>query len=460
MVGSSLTAPSMAAPSWKDVRFQIGSDRNVRTATYDPRTGRIFVLTRLPFQTTPGLAAFAPGRSKPIWKRTFAHVPDAYGDGMSFGHDLLVVPKRNLVYVGGGYMGGTGAGPFKSAGWLYAFDTRTGKRVWSHTDRTVAGMGSIYDNLEKGPRGSVVALQSQLKSGPDNSSGSYAIEAASFDQRGRQRWRWVDKPRGLVSDSVTARGLMVVVGETYIEGWARGYRLAIDMRTGRPAWRKVGSDPYEFFDTVTAIPTGETLYVAGSHHGVEEGSEATLGAFKTASGRFSWKRRIYPPTPTVPGDVSYYSTSAVTSTRQGPCVTGDWDGRRAVTYEAILPDDGFIACYSAHGKRRWIDRSTAGQGRVLETAGRRLLWMGRQEINRNDNEYSEEAVRFEIRSLDNGTVQNSSERLSTTDSWEPSQPLLAFRRADKFHFALATATAYDGEGNHAAFDGFMSRTSR
>ena len=461
LLGLIVADPSEGATRWRDVRLQIGSERNVRTATYDPETGRIFVLTRLPFQTTPQLAAFAPGRSKPIWKRTFAVASGEYSDGMSYASDVIVRPKHHLVYVGGGYLDGTGAGPFTSAGYIYAFDTRTGRKIWSRTENSSSGMGATYDHLEGGPNGSVIGLQYQFKSGPDNNTGSYSIEVRSFDRRGRQQWRWIDKRRAFASDLVTTRGgLLVLVGEAYLEGWARDYRLAIEIRSGRIKWKRLSSDPWEFSNAITSSPRGRALYIAGNHQ-TDDGSRATLGAVNPETGHFLWRRNIEAPPPLIDGELSYYSASAVSSTKRGPCVTGEWEGRRALTYEPILPDDGFIACYSPKGRRRWIDRSANGQGRVVQAFGRRLLWMGRQEISRdNTTGDSEEAVRFEIRKLSDGTIRHSSYRSSITDDWEPSKPLLVMHRRDKFHFVVATATAHDNEGNVISPDGLLDRSFR
>lgn len=86
--------------------------------------------------------------------------------------------------------------------------------------------------------------------------------------------------------------------------------------------------------------------------------------------------------------------------------------------------------------------------------------MGRQEISRNTTGESEEAVRFEIRKLVDGSIRHSSYRSSITADWEPSKPLLVLRRRDKFHFVVATATAYDNEGSVVSPDGLLDRSFR
>ncbi len=438
LIGSTHAPPAEASTRWRDVYFDVGDERYGSVAAYDRGTQRILVLTRIPFGRVPQIASYAPGRSEPVWTRTFASVPNS-SQTSSYASDLLVVPERHLVYVAGGYLSGWGSGPFTTAGYLYAFDTRTGKQLWSRSEASSPGMGSIYDHLANGPDGSVLAVSLEFVRGPHNSSGSYALEVSRFGRGGRKLWRWTDSRRGLADDVTETRtGLFVLIGETYVDGYARAYRLALNKYSGRLEWRHVSSDPWSYVQALSASKSGRMLYVAGSHD-TDDGSQATIRAVAAETGRVRWTRRISAPEPLLPGDLSYYASTAVTTTRTGPCLTGEWEGRRVMTYEPLLPDDGFIACYSPKGTRRWLDRSTAAQGRVLEAAGRRLLWIGHQAASRAGST-SEEVLRFAIRSLGNGSILHSSERRQTTNTWEPSDPLLATRHRSMIHFVVATSS--------------------
>lgn len=456
-LSSALNAPDVdASTRWRDVNLEIPGGR---AAAYDPQTGRIIILTPVPLQERAEIAAFRPGVATPVWRRSFAPAPAHWKYGSSYASAVLVAPKDHLVYVGGGYSGGTASGSYTSAGYIYAFDTRTGQKVWSHKDRPSSGTGGIYDHLVKGPSRSVIAVEREFMGGQP-SSGSYATEVASFGPRGRQRWRWIDRRRGLVDDVTTTRGgLIVLIGETYVNGYARAYRVALD-GNGRVSWRHVGSDPWEYFYAIATSHRNRTLYVAGGQ-GTDRGSDATVTALNSANGRIRWRRLIEAPSPELPGDLSYFASSAVTATKRGPCLTGEWEGRRAVTYQPILPDNGFITCYSQTGRRRWIDSSTDAPGGVLQRSGRLLLWIGRQEVSRTEtNNNSQEVVRFAIRSLASGVVRHSSERFATTDTWRPSGPLLAIRKNGTFHFIVRTAPEYDTNGDETSPGGVLDRIFR
>ncbi len=451
------TGPAEASTQWRDVQLKIVPGGSAFAAAYDLATGRIISLTRDPYQDRQVLAAYVPGRSRPVWQRAFAPGLDRWVHGSSYAGALVVAPKHHRAYVGGGYHDGTGSGPFKSAGFLYAFDTRTGEKVWSHTDRPSPGMGGIYNHLAKGPRGSVIAVQRHLVDTAHSSSGSYATEVARFDRRGRPVWRWIDNRRGFASDlAITRKGLVVLLGETYVNGYARDYRLALNSKNGRLSWRRVTSDPWEYFDTIAWSNQERTLYVGGGQ-GTDQGSHATVSAVNPSNGRIRWRRQIEAPAQ-LPGELSYFASSEIVATRRGPCLTGKWEGRRAVTYQPILPDDGFITCYSVTGKQRWIDKSAGAQGRVLEVAGHRLLWMGRQEVSRTPTGgNSEEVVRFATRSVADGSVRHSSQRSSTTHAWIPSRPLAAFSKKGKLHFVVATAPTYDANGDETTPAGLLDR---
>lgn len=434
------------------------AERYASAAAFDGATGRAFVVTPNPFQTSVQILAYEAGRSTPVWSRTFAAVSDESVNATSYASAILVAPKRHRVYVGGGYIDGTGSGPFTSAGYVFAFDTRTGAEVWSHTDLLQAGMGGHYNHLADGPGGSVIAVERELLTGePHNSAGSYVTEVASFDEAGRERWRWTDTRTGLMKDVTTTKtGVLAVVGETYVEGWAHGYAFALDDESGRLAWRQVFS-PMEWLHGLAASPAGHNLYVAGSTTR-DDGSDAALRALSTQTGETRWTRRLEPPAPGVPGDLSYYGASRVVAGSTGPCVTGGWAGRRAVTYDPILPDDGFVACYSPAGRRIWVDRHTGAPGRVLVAAGRRLLWAGRGEASRDRS--SQEVLRFAIRSLDDGTVRNSSQFEYRTATYDASKPLLAFAYGDAVHFVVATTHERNTDGSIKGPPGLFDRIFR
>jgi outer membrane protein assembly factor BamB len=343
------------------------------------------------------------------------------GETTSAPSDLLVAPQRHLVYVGGSYLSGMGSGPFRSSPYLYAFDTRTGEVVWSETGPEEPGMSADYRHLATGPNGSLIAVQTELVGEQHNTSDSYAAEVVSFDASGRVRWRWTDDHAAHLYEVARAGDVFTLVGESYPDGWARTYMVGLDVSTGAFEWRDVSSDGTQHLLNVSVSRDDRTLYLGGVD-GHETGSRAMLRAVSADTGDARWTRWYGKPVGNPEtDDLVYDAVTRVVTTRTGPCITGAHDGRRAGSFEPVLPDDGFVGCYSPRGKRLWLDGEAGGHGRVLVAAGGRLLWAGRQEVSRAES--SEEILRFAIRSLADGRIRHSSSKTFRAPNYDSSDPL-------------------------------------
>ncbi|HYO61483.1 MAG TPA: PQQ-binding-like beta-propeller repeat protein [Actinomycetota bacterium] len=445
LIPGALAAPGRADESWTDVRLSMEASRYATAAAFDPETERILVVMGDPFQTNVQLAAYEPGEADPVWRRTFAASREGEGFPASYAGALLVMPARHRVYVGGGHISGSGSGPFESAGYVYAFDTRTGENLWRQVDPVERGMAAGYDHLAPAPDGSVIAVTSELVGQPDNRSGSYAAEVVSLDGAGREQWRWADSRVAYVRDTaVTNAGLFVFIGETYVDDWARPYRVALDASDGSPRWRHAMSDGTQHLIAISPGPTGRSLYLAGidSH---ETGGQAMMRALSASTGRFTWKRLHGAPVGDPgTGERIYDGAGQVVATRSGPCFAGSHVRQRA-DFSLVLPDDGFVACYSPRGRLRWIDESTGAPDRLLRVAGGRLLWAGRQERSRGES--SEETLRFAVRSLSDGVVHAASSFEYRGPNYDASDPLLAFEHEGAVHFVNAMADERREDGS-------------
>lgn len=430
------THPAAAAPEWHDVQLATDPERWVGAAEWDPVTGRIFATVIDPGQRNPQLVAYRPGVAEPVWTRTFAPLGEGDGVTTSAPSDLFVAPRRHRVYVGGGYLSGVWAGPFTSKPYLYAFDTRTGDVVWSVTEPEEQGMNAAYRELALGPRGSVIGVQGELIPGEQhNTSGSYTPEVVSFGPAGGVRWRWAGKRGTLVYEVARAGGVFVFVGEVYPDGWARSYLVGLDSARGKLEWRRALPDATQHLLTMSVSRDARTLYLGGID-GHETGGQAMLSAVSAATGRARWTQWHGTPVGNPETDGSVYDVvNRVVTTSTGPCITGSHDERRNGEFEPILPDDGFVGCYSPAGERLWMDVRAGGHGRVLVAAGERLLWIGRQEASRTES--SEEIIRFAVRALADGTVVHTSTKDYRTADWDRSDPLLAFEQGAETHFLTA-----------------------
>lgn len=431
------TTPAQASTHWQDTTLSTLQDGAWPAAVFDPVTGCFLTLVVGGYSLE--LRSYKPDHRRPMWTVNFADAGRLVTEGA---RPLLVSPEDHRVYVGGGYLDGqTDNGT--SAGFVYAFDTRTGKTVWSHTDITRPGMGGLYDRLTRGTDGSVIAFESILRSGAMNSSDSYSIAATAFGPAGGQRWRWTDDRRGpLAAATTTSTGLVALAAETYnSSGWARAYFLGLDAATGSLRWRHVLADHAEGFTSVTSAADGRAVYITGyatndaaGHHG---GSRATLHALSPKTGKIRWTKYVG----ALGSDKSYDMSNLVIATPSGPCITGSHEGSQPVTYTPILPDNGFVACYKSTGSLRWRDLDTQAGGRALVVDHRHLLFVGRQETARAN--YSREVVRFQIRSLADGAVLHSSSRSSTCYVYSPSGPLAVTRVGNAVHFLTSIGPVPD-----------------
>ena len=448
--------PAHSAHGWTEVELENGQWGPGAT-TFDPETGRLFMVYLHDDQIQLVLAAYEPGESTPVWRRNFSPSPCPSYE-CSFGADaLLVVPGRDTVYVSGGLRHGLlGQGEVSSSGYVYAFDTRTGRQLWSHAERLKRGAGGRFTHLVKGPNGSVIAVARKYIGGEDNQSASYAPRAAAFGRSGEVRWRWADREPGVTNDVTTAGGRVVMVGDTYIDGWAKGHRIALDASNGSLAWRRLNLEHVEYFYSVAGSRDGRTVYIGGEDRGRFDedqiGYEAALQAVSMADGRITWTQRVGEPRT----EEEYYFPRDVVATSEGPCFTGGHIEHMPITFNKIYPDDGFIACYSPRGRSLWIDEEAGGQGQVLAASGTRLLWMGHQETSTDLQGNSKEVVRFEVRSLRDGSVAHSSTREDTHPGWTPTQPLFAFRHSGGIHFVYRPAPKRREDGT-TEFGGITDR---
>lgn len=439
-------APAEASARWRDVEPDLAGDEEAQVSAFDVRNGRVIVVSPDLTESHLTVSAYPAGRTTPKWTRNFARSPGqlpewSYGAGA-----VVVVPRRNIFYVSGGFRHGQmGAGSVSSAGFVYAFDSRTGRRLWSHTDVLRPGAGGYYSHVAKGANGSVVAIRRKYIEGPDNYTDSYSPQAVAFGPSGRVRWRWTDEGRGITTEVASSGDRFIMVGDTYIEGWAKGHRIALDASTGKQTWRHLNLDHVEYYYSVAAGKRGQ-IYVAGEYRGnfTEEhvGYRAALHSVSSTTGRIRWTRRIGRPE----HEQDYYFPHHVISTREGPCVTGGHVTQMPVIYDKVYPDDGFIGCYSTRGSLQWLDLDPGGQGHVLGAGRGRLFWIGRQETGGDLDGNRSEVVRFQIRSLADGTVLHSSRRERTVRTWSPTHPELAVRYGDSVHFLYVIPPTQNPDG--------------
>ncbi|MGH8261557.1 MAG: PQQ-dependent dehydrogenase, methanol/ethanol family [Steroidobacteraceae bacterium] len=121
-----------------------------------------------------------------------------------------------------------------------------------------------------------------------------AFDAAS----GRLLWRFDPKVPGRTAVhaccDVVNRGVAVWHGRVYV-ATLDGRLIALDARTGKPAWSVLTVDPHRPY-TITGAPLAAHGSIIIGNAGAEYGVRGYVSAYDAATGRLAW--RLY----TVPGD--------------------------------------------------------------------------------------------------------------------------------------------------------------
>ncbi|WP_246038981.1 PQQ-dependent dehydrogenase, methanol/ethanol family [Peristeroidobacter soli] len=147
----------------------------------------------------------------------------------------------------------------------------------------------------------------------------YAIDAVT----GRELWRYDPKIAGKVGFDaccdVVTRGVAVANGRVFLAA-LDGRLIALDAKTGKPAWSAQTTDPAKPY-TITGAPRVVKDKVIIGNAGAEYGVRGYVTAYSIATGKQLW--RFY----TVPGDPKAPPDGAASDAILKKAALSTWNGR-------------------------------------------------------------------------------------------------------------------------------------
>ncbi|HEY1876837.1 MAG TPA: PQQ-binding-like beta-propeller repeat protein, partial [Rhizomicrobium sp.] len=221
--------------------------------------------------------------------------------------------------------------------------------AWSHEFGTTRG-------LEATPL---------VEDGVIYTSGNWSVVYAIDAKTGKVRWTYdpkVQRSRAyFICCDVVNRGVALYQGKVYV-GTLDGRLIAIDERTGAPAWEVSTIDssrPY----AITGAPRIAGGKVIIGNAGSEYGVRGYISAYDAQTGKIAW--RFY----TVPGDPSNGFESKAMETA-AKTWTGEWwkVGGGGTAWEGIVYDPSLDLLYFGTGNPTAWYRKLRGGGQSLYTA--------------------------------------------------------------------------------------------
>jgi quinohemoprotein ethanol dehydrogenase len=212
-------------------------------------------------------------------------------------------------------------------------------------DRNAAQLGLAWSFDTRTDRG--LEATPLVIDGVIYTTGSWSVTYAIDGKTGRQLWKYdpevAHKYDALACCDVVNRGAAFYKGKVYV-GALDGRLVAIDSKSGKPAWTAVTVDQKQPY-TITGAPRIAKGKVIIGNGGAEYGVRGYVSAYDTESGKLAW--RFY----TVPGDPSKPQENKALE-RALPTWTGDnwWKyGGGGTVWDSIVYDPELNLLYVGTG---------------------------------------------------------------------------------------------------------------
>ena len=266
-----------------------------------------------------------------------------------------------------------------SANWLTygrTYDEQRFSRLTQITDANVAQLGLAWSQEFTTSRG--LEATPIVVDGTLYTTGSWSVVYAFDAITGKQLWTYdpkVDRTRTRsVCCDVVNRGLAIYKGNLYL-GTLDGRLIAINARTGVPAWDVMTIDPAKPF-AITGAPRIAKGRVLIGNAGAEYGVRGYISAYDAATGTLVWRVYAVPGDPSKPFESKALEAAAKTWNGDKWLATGGG----GTTWEPIVYDPELDQVYFGTGNgTAWY--------RDLRAAGDNLFLASILAVRASDGEY-------------------------------------------------------------------------
>ena len=266
-----------------------------------------------------------------------------------------------------------------SANWLTygrTYDEQRFSRLTQITDANIAQLGLAWSQEFTTSRG--MEATPIVVDGTIYTTGSWSIIYAFDAITGKQLWTYdpkVDRTRTrTVCCDVVNRGLAIYKGNLYI-GTLDGRLIAINARTGVPAWDVMTIDPAKPY-AITGAPRIAKGRVLIGNAGAEYGVRGYISAYDAATGKLAWRVYAVPGDPSKPFETKALEAAAKTWNGDKWLATGGG----GTTWEPIVYDPELDQVYFGTGNgTAWY--------RDLRAGGDNLYLASILAVRASDGEY-------------------------------------------------------------------------
>jgi quinohemoprotein ethanol dehydrogenase len=266
-----------------------------------------------------------------------------------------------------------------TANWLTygrTYDEQRFSRLTQVTETNVAQLGLVWSQELPTSRG--LEATPIVVDGVIYTTGSWSIVYAFDAVTGKQLWTYdpkVDRTRTrTVCCDVVNRGLALYKGNLYV-GTLDGRLVAINARTGVPAWDVMTIDPAKPY-AITGAPRIARGRVLIGNAGAEYGVRGYISAYNAANGKMVWRVYAVPGDPSKPFESKALEAAAKTWNGDKWLATGGG----GTTWEPIVYDPELDQVYFGTGNgTAWY--------RDLRAGGDNLYLASILAVRASDGEY-------------------------------------------------------------------------